>query len=347
MRNTLLLLLLSSARAFTSLPPRSFSTRLRDSAEECFLDEDGGAGECLSSGGYTRDTKSFACVTEVFVAQVESLRDDFESFETEGDESTNMIKYNKRYGGRHLLSEPYGKPSRANMEYNELIEEGEVVLVDTVRKHGMAPVSRAFARAGPRKLLHFDPTRVNAAIVTAGGLCPGLNNVIRELVHTLHYLYDANTVYGIVGGYHGFYKSEYEPVVLTPKMVDEIHHEGGTVLRSSRGGFDIEKIIKFLEDRDIQQLYVIGGDGTHRGAYAIHQECRARGLNIAIAGIPKTIDNDIDYIDRSFGFQSAVEAAQASIETAKTEAKCTVPNSIGICKLMGRSAGFLAAFAVS
>jgi len=127
--------------------------------------------------------------------------------------------------------------------------------------------------------------------------------------------------------------------------VEDIHHQGGTILRSSRGGFDIDKILNFLKTRDISQLYIIGGDGTHRGAYAISQACLDANLNIAVAGIPKTIDNDVDYIDRSFGFQSAVEACQEAIHTAKTEAMCTVPNGIGVVKLMGRSAGFLAAFA--
>ena len=111
------------------------------------------------------------------------------------------------------------------------------------------------------------------------------------------------------------------------------------MLSSSRGGFDVEKIISFLVDNRINQLYVIGGDGTHRGANIIGEECISRGLNISVAGIPKTIDNDIDLIDRSFGFTTSVEAAQAAISSAKTEAKCNLPNGIGIVKLMGRSSG--------
>jgi len=121
---------------------------------------------------------------------------------------------------------------------------------------------------------------------------------------------------------------------------------GGTILASSRGGFDIEKIMAFLIKHNINQLYVIGGDGTHRGAHLISEECLKRELNIAVAGIPKTIDNDLDLIDKSFGFQSSVEAAQAAILSAKTEAKCNLPNGIGIVKLMGRSAGFIAVHAV-
>eukprot|EP00521_Asterionellopsis_glacialis_P008430 CAMPEP_0195285968 /NCGR_PEP_ID=MMETSP0707-20130614/3608_1 /TAXON_ID=33640 /ORGANISM="Asterionellopsis glacialis, Strain CCMP134" /LENGTH=634 /DNA_ID=CAMNT_0040345545 /DNA_START=209 /DNA_END=2113 /DNA_ORIENTATION=+ len=357
--------------------------------DECSLDEED-ALTCLESVSfYEKDTSSFMTVTEVFVAEVESLRDKFSSFENEGDEGSNMMKFNKRNKGYdlHSIQQPpqpqpqsqlnphnNGAPRRsssssssssshgdeefaadddaefpnshvANVEYNQVVADREVVLVDTVRKLGMKSVSRAFHRAGPRKLLHFDPSKVNAAIVTCGGLCPGLNNVIRELTHSLYYLYGAQKVYGITGGFNGFHDPDYPPVHLTNDLVENIHHEGGTVLRSGRGGFDIVKILEFIQDHDIQQLYVIGGDGTHRGAYAISQACQEQQLNVAVAGIPKTIDNDVDYIDRSFGFVSAVEAAQAAIRTGKTEAMCNVPNGIGIIKLMGRSAGFLAAFA--
>lgn len=136
------------------------------------------------------------------------------------------------------------------------------------------------------------------------------------------------------------------PSPLTTELVESIHHEGGTVLGSSRGGFDLDRIINFLRDHKINQLYVIGGDGTHRGAFRIHEGCMEQGLNVSVAGIPKTIDNDLDHIDHSFGFSSAVEAAQFAIRSAKTEAVCNLPNGVGIVKLMGRSAGFIAAHAV-
>lgn len=132
---------------------------------------------------------------------------------------------------------------------------------------------------------------------------------------------------------------------LNVDVVADIHHDGGTLLASSRGGFDKELIIRFLIKNRINQLYVIGGDGTHRGANIIATECIERGLNIAVVGIPKTIDNDVDIIDRSFGFTTSVEAAQAAILSAKTEARCNLPNGIGIVKLMGRSAGFIATHA--
>ena len=129
--------------------------------------------------------------------------------------------------------------------------------------------------------------------------CPGLNNVISEITKTLYRLYGiGGTVYGIQGGYAGFHDPNLEPIILTPELVENIHYEGGTVLGSSRGGFDLEKIINFLKAKKINQLYVIGGDGTHRGAFRIHEGCMEHGMNVAVAGIPKTIDNDVDYIDR-------------------------------------------------
>jgi len=230
--------------------------------------------------------------------------------------------------------------------YNKLIGFHECILADLVRKPGFPTRSKAYVRAGPRRELHFNPQNVSAAIVTCGGLCPGLNNVIREITCSLHFMYGIKgKVWGIRGGFKGFHDPAYEPVLLTPELVEDIHHQGGTVLRSSRGGFDLEKILAFIQNRGINQLYVIGGDGTHRGAFIIHEGCMEKGMNVAVAGIPKTIDNDIDCIDRSFGFASSVEAAQDAIICAKTEASCNLPNGIGIVKLMGRSAGFIAAHA--
>lgn len=220
---------------------------------------------------------------------------------------------------------------------------GQVVLVDNVRSAGQKPVSRAFPIAGRASKLHFEPRDVNAAIVTCGGLCPGLNNVIREITNTLHRQYRVHQVWGIEGGWQGFY--DFSPIELTPKSVNTVHHHGGSFLRTSRGGLDLDKTVAFLKKYQISHLYILGGDGTHRGAYAVHQKCRELNMDVAVVGIPKTIDNDVDYMDRSFGFYSAVEAAQASIRTALIEARCTVPNGIGVIKLMGREAGFLAAFA--
>jgi hypothetical protein len=239
-----------------------------------------------------------------------------------------------------------GYPNKMADSYNKIIGEEDFVIGDIVRKANSNNKSDAFMRAGPRDALHFNPSEVKAAIVTCGGLCPGLNSVIRELVHALHHLYDAKSVIGIRGGFSGFSElAGYEPIDLTLEAVSDIHHSGGTILASSRGGFDIEIIINFLVKHEISHLYVIGGDGTHRGAYAISEEVVKREINIAVVGIPKTIDNDVDLIDRSFGFTTSVEAAQAAIMSAKTEARCNLPNGIGIVKLMGRSSGFIAVHA--
>ncbi|KAL3925313.1 MAG: hypothetical protein SGILL_000489 [Bacillariaceae sp.] len=219
----------------------------------------------------------------------------------------------------------------------------------TKEKQSTPQKIRAFyaSRKPKQSELHFPAShQLHAAIVTCGGLCPGLNNVVREITLTLHHQYHVHRVYGIQGGWHGFCDTEFPPVVLTPEAVDSVHHQGGSFLRTSRGGLNLEKVHKFLTKYQISLLFILGGDGTHRGAYKVYEYCcKKHGMNVAVVGIPKTIDNDIDYIDRSFGFHTAVEAAQASIRTALVEAKCTVPNGIGVIKLMGREAGFLAAYA--
>ena len=237
-----------------------------------------------------------------------------------------------------------------NHDYNQKLgptAQSDLILGDIVRKPSMPPFSRAFIRAGPRVTLYFDPRRVKAAIVTCGGLCPGLNNIIREVTNTLLNLYGAESVLGVRGGYWGFHPAPVgrPPVQLTVESVAGIQKQGGTILGSSRGGLDLEKIFAFCRKHGVSQLYVVGGDGTHRAAHKIGQMALESRLQIAVAGIPKTIDNDIDIIDRSFGFNSAVAAAQDAIRSAKTEAQCNLPNGIGIVKLMGRHAGFIAAHA--
>jgi len=230
----------------------------------------------------------------------------------------------------------------------------DVILGDIRRNPTLSGSSRAYLRAGPRKSCFFEPSEVCAAIVTCGGLCPGLNNVIREITLALIQLYGVKQVYGVKGGYAGFHFKDdgassdvvMEPIDLTPKVVQTIHKQGGTILSSSRGGFKLDHIMKFLAKYKITHLYVIGGDGTHRGIQRIYDEVTAQKLRVAVVGIPKTIDNDLDLIDRSFGFNSAVEEAMKAIQTAKTEAQGNMPNGIGIVKLMGRSAGFIASHAV-
>lgn len=185
--------------------------------------------------------------------------------------------------------------------YNQLITNHECILGSIVRKPNQITQSHAFVRAGPRRYLHFDTDQVNAAIVTCGGLCPGLNNVIREITNTLCQTYGiGGKIYGIQGGFRGFWEtaSQYQPIELTPELVANIHHEGGTVLGSSRGGFDLDKILAFLEKFKINQLYVIGGDGTHRGAFAIHEGCMEHVSVFVVC--------DFCVVSRCFGFRRMV-----------------------------------------
>ena len=243
--------------------------------------------------------------------------------------------------------EPANFPNNNSTYYKNFVGDEDVILQDVLFNTSKQCMdTEAFLRAGPREYCHFEPTKVRAAIVTCGGLCPGLNNVIREITRSLLFLYNVEKILGVIGGYQGFLgKKDMEPIELNLVNTRRIHQVGGTMLSSSRGGFDIVKIIEFLQKNSINQLYIIGGDGTHRGADKIASEVICRNLNISVIGIPKTIDNDIDLIDRSFGFQTSVEAAQAAIRSAKTEAMCNRPNGIGIVKLMGRSAGFIAVHA--
>jgi 6-phosphofructokinase 1 len=200
-----------------------------------------------------------------------------------------------------------------------------------------------YLRAGPREWIAFRPEEVRAAIVTCGGLCPGINTVIRELTDGLWHLYDVRSIVGIKGGYRGFYNGT-PYLELSPSRVDGIHRLGGTILGSSRGGFDLDRIMNAVRRNGFNQLYIIGGDGTIRGAAAIADACLKERLRVCVASIPKTIDNDIPVIDHSFGFMTAVEEAQRAINAAHVEATC-FPNGIGIVRLMGRNSGFIAMYA--
>ncbi len=202
-----------------------------------------------------------------------------------------------------------------------------------------------FERAGPRRNIFFEPGKLTCGIVTCGGLCPGLNDVIRTITLSLLWQYNVKAVYGFRYGYMGLSSNApVEPVVLTPESVDEIHLKGGDILSSSRGPQESDDMVDTLEKMGIELLFVIGGDGTLRGAHDLNTAIKKRGLNISVIGIPKTIDNDICGIEQSFGFSTAVEAARPAIHCAHAEAKGAW-NGIGLVKLMGRDSGFIAAHA--
>lgn len=228
---------------------------------------------------------------------------------------------------------------KTNVHYVE--EDDRVLFHDTASLMAAAGVSPnalpGFEPAGPRREIFFDPPKMRVGIVTCGGLCPGVNNVIRGLVMELTFHYGVQRIYGFKNGYQGFIpRYGHDVIDLTTEMVSNINEDGGTILGTSRGGQDPREIVDCLERMNISSLFVIGGDGSLRGAMQIAAAATDRGARITVVGIPKTIDNDIPYIDQSFGFQTAFGEATKSIRSAHVEAKAS-PNGVGVVKLMGLS----------
>lgn len=203
----------------------------------------------------------------------------------------------------------------------------------------------SFELAGPRARIFHDPSWTRAAVVTCGGLCPGLNDVIKGLVNVLWYNYGVKNIFGVRYGYQGL-NSQYQhpPIMLNPELVDEIHDKGGTILGSSRGNQPVDEMVASLARHNINILFCIGGDGTLSGAHEIADEIQRRGLAINVVGVPKTIDNDLDFMDKTFGFETAVLKTAEIITAAHAEANGAF-NGIGLVKLMGRDSGFIAAHA--
>ncbi len=219
----------------------------------------------------------------------------------------------------------------------ELSAERPVIHSDT---------SPQLEKAGPREKLFFDPMQVHAGIVTCGGLCPGLNDVIRSIVMTLWEHYGVRRVSGFRYGYRGMVAdSPHTLMPLGPREVASIHRHGGTILGSARGaGNRTGEIVDTLVRHKVNVLFTIGGDGTQRGALKLTEEIEQRKLPIAVVGIPKTIDNDLSFVERSFGFETAVAEAVRAVYGAHTEAQDAL-RGVGIVKLMGRESGFIAAHA--
>lgn len=252
--------------------------------------------------------------------------------------------------GKGNVISPLKQSQRADSPVYKFVKDDERILYDVTlesfhkcRESGVIPVS--FEKAGPKETIFFEPAKTKVAIVTCGGLCPGLNNVIRALVNQLYYRYGISRILGIKYGYEGFISKYNHPVVeLTAPMVSDIHLSGGSFLGMSRGDQDVKEIVDTLEILNVNILFCIGGDGTLRGAHAIHEEIVNRKLKIGVAGIPKTIDNDIDLIQKSFGFETAFSIANDIIGNAHNEAQGAY-NGIALVKLMGRDSGFIAASA--
>ena len=250
-------------------------------------------------------------------------------------------------GQAHIPS-PLGLSSKYGDNIVNYVDDNESVLFETDRQKILdhmegSEETLAFEKAGPRKMIYFDPAKTRAAIVTCGGLCPGINNVIRALVMALHYRYGVQTIYGIRYGYRGFIaKYNYEALLLKPENVGDIHEKGGSMLASSRGPQDIGEIVDWLEKMNISLMFSIGGDGTLKGTQSIYEEIGRRRLDIGVIGIPKTIDNDISFVEKTFGLETAFSIAADAIRCAHIEAR-GAPYGIGLVKVMGRMSGFIAA----
>lgn len=225
---------------------------------------------------------------------------------------------------------------------DRVLQDDRVPQLDSPEEGGQL---NALELAGPRRRCFFDPATARVGIVNCGGLCPGLNDVIRGLVMEAYHRYGIRQIHGFRYGYRGLIAGhEHAAMALTPDVVSYIHQHGGSILSSSRGAQDVSRIVDNLEQMSISILFTIGGDGTLRGALEICNEIERRGLNIAVVGIPKTIDNDIQYIDQSFGFDTAYSQAVDAIVCAHNEAKGTL-NGVGLVKVMGRHSGCLACHA--
>jgi 6-phosphofructokinase 1 len=203
----------------------------------------------------------------------------------------------------------------------------------------------SFEAAGPRKRIYFDPRKLGCGIVTCGGVCPGINDVIRAIVMSLKYHYGVGKIHGFRFGFAGMNpENGHEPLKLSPENVDDIHQKGGTILGTSRGPQDIGVMVDTLERMGIGVLFTIGGDGTMRAAQALVEGIENRGADISVVGVPKTIDNDVPFVQQTFGFETAVSETRPAIYSAHMEA-LGARNGIGLVKLMGRHSGFIAAYA--
>jgi 6-phosphofructokinase 1 len=250
--------------------------------------------------------------------------------------------------GPATIPSPLGLSTEYGDDIVNYCTDSESVLYELDRDRVVARLKTgsqvpAFEKAGPRNKIYFEPAKTRVAVVTCGGLCPGINNVIRSIVMELHYRYGVPTIFGIRYGYQGFIpKYGHETLMLTPQEVEDIHEKGGSILSSSRGPQDVREIVNCLERMNICLLFTIGGDGTLRGAEEIYREISRRGLKIGVIGIPKTVDNDIAFVKNTFGLETAFSVAAEAIRDAHTEAK-GAPYGVGLVKVMGRMSGFIAA----
>ena len=249
--------------------------------------------------------------------------------------------------GKASIPSPVALSKRNDDLIANYVSDDELIVYDVQAIPGQSVTYKReelIEKAGPREFIYFDPSKVRAGIITCGGLCPGLNDVIRAIVMTLWHQYGVRSIAGIRFGYRGLLPQwGYETIDLDHATVSEIHRQGGTILGSSRGGGEkTEELVDSIERMNLSLFFTIGGDGTQRGACRIAEEIERRKLKTAVIGIPKTIDNDLSFIQKSFGFETAVGKAVEAVAGAHVEAHDAV-NGIGMVKLMGRESGFIAA----
>ncbi len=250
--------------------------------------------------------------------------------------------------GERKIRSPIALSTELGDRIANYVKDDEYVIYDVEARPGDPRKSyrpeELLEKAGPREMIYFSPGHVHAAIVTCGGLCPGLNDVIRAIVRCLWHRYGVRRITGIRNGYMGFLPELSIPTMsLDPANVDDIHTKGGTILGSSRGyGDRVSDIADAIERMNINAVFTIGGDGTQKASLELSQELLKRRLNVAVVGVPKTIDNDIAFVQKSFGFETAVAKAVEAVASAHVEASAAI-NGIGLVQVMGRESGFIAA----
>ncbi|MBI3893665.1 MAG: ATP-dependent 6-phosphofructokinase [Candidatus Wallbacteria bacterium] len=243
--------------------------------------------------------------------------------------------------GERKVPSPLGLSNKVDDDLADYTCDDDRIVFDAT---GASP-GLFFERAGPRERIFFRSEDVTAGIVTCGGLCPGMNNVVRALVRRLWFGYGARRILGFRYGFLGMtHASREKPLPLDPDVIHGIHRQGGTMLGSSRGPQEASDMVDYLDEKGVNLVFAIGGDGTMRGAQALFEEVSRRGLEIGIVGVPKTIDNDIQFIEKTFGFDTAVAVATGAIDAARVEA-IGASHGIGLVRLMGRHSGFIAASA--
>ncbi|MHC4416379.1 MAG: ATP-dependent 6-phosphofructokinase [Planctomycetota bacterium] len=255
---------------------------------------------------------------------------------------TNDIDFTIKRLAPPVFDSPIADVARGSGETPSFVDDSDQILLDDSAPGEGTEDRPTVELAGPRRRILFDPAKTRIGIVTCGGLCPGINDVIRGLVLQAWHRYGVHRIHGFRYGLRGLIPDYgHDVMALTPTEVSSIHEDGGSILGSSRGPQDISRIVDRLAEMSINILFLIGGDGSLRAGLAIAGEIDRRGLQIALVGLPKTIDNDIQFIDRSFGFETAYSIAVEAIRGAHNEAIGTL-NGIGLVKVMGRHSGFLA-----